>query len=336
MDIKRDGISEDAKVDKNYRGTLSETYNLLELSVSLRENFDSSFIDESNKVSRSESQGLSVDERGYVTKNLSFELSSLRLDSQNVLSEAMKNVVAEVRSNNQEEFGEPFSITKGITKDGNTATLTIAFSTDPSKSQKNSVFYTGAAAKVGLFTEFTLNVQYVSDGKNNRQKFKNAKATWVAAQETNPSKIECLFHPSADFFEKARSTSFAKTEGKISERITFTTDPTYNTDEDGILKFKVGSSKTHKIRRIEVLMDLADLHGKVVANNLKTVGQATITAEAIASPTLGIFKAKDFLENKTSELNARVDEDIIHITSDVSSVNLGDGVASRVISYIFI
>ena len=333
---QEDGISEDAKVDKNYRGILSESYNLLDLSVSLTESFTSSFIDESDKVSRNETQSINVDESGFVTKNLSFDLRSLRLDSQNVLSEAMKSIVEEAKSNNQEEFGEPFSITKSIIKDGNATSLTITFSTDPSKSQKNSILYTGAAAKAGIFTEFNLTVDFVSDGKNNREKFKNVKASWITAQETHPSKIHCLFHPSVDFFQKAQSTTFAKTDGTISERVVFTTDPAYNTDEDGVLKFKVSSAKTHKIRRIETLKELADLHGKVVVNDLKTVGQATITAEAIASPTLGIFKAKDFLENKTSELNARVDEDIIHITSDVSSVNLGDGVANRVINYIFI
>ena len=333
---QEDGISEDAKVDKNYRGTLSETYNLLELSVSLTENFDSSFIDESNKVSRAETQSIQIDDKGFMTKTINFDLSSLRLDSQNVLSEALKSIVTEVRSNNQGEFGEPFSISKGITKDGNRASLTMSFSTNPSKSQNDSVLYTGASTKAGVFTEFNLTINYSSTGKNNREKFKNVKASWVATQETNIAKIKCLFHPSVDFFEKSRNTNFAKTNGKIVDRITFTTDPAYNTDEDGILKFKTKSSKTHKIRRIGVLKDLADLHGKVVVNDLKTVGQATMTAEAVASPTLGIFKARDFLQNKTLELNARVGEDIIHITSDVSSLNLGDGTASRVINYIFI
>tara|TARA_B100000131_G_scaffold15296_1_gene15638 strand:+ start:65 stop:1606 length:1542 start_codon:yes stop_codon:yes gene_type:complete len=333
---QEDGISEDAKVDKNYRGLLSESYDLLALSVSLTEKFDSSFIDESNKVSREETQTLAVDEKGFVTKTFNFNLTSLRLDSQNVLSDALKSILDEVRSNNQVEFGEPFSINKGITKDGNSASLTVIFSTDPSKSQENSIIYTGTSTKNGVFTDFSLNVNYNSTGKNSREKFKNVKASWVAEQSNNTVRIRRLFHPTVDFFEKARNTTFAKTDGKITERVTFTTDPSYNTDEDGVLKFKIQSSKTHKIRRIEALKDLGDLHGKVVVNDLKTVGQASITAEAIASPTLGIFKAKDFLESKTSELNARVGEDIIHITSDVSSVNLGDGVANRVISYIFI
>ena len=83
-------------------------------------------------------------------------------------------------------------------------------------------------------------------------------------------------------------------------------------------------------------MDLTDLKEKLSVNNLLTVGQATISAEALANPSLGIFKAKQFLEGKTSELNAKVDEDIIHITSDVYTLNLAEGVASRVINYIFI
>ena len=61
-----------------------------------------------------------------------------------------------------------------------------------------------------------------------------------------------------------------------------------------------------------------------------------MTATATANPSFGIFKAKDFLEGKTSELSELVNEDIITITSDSYSLNLADGVASRVINYIFI
>ena len=332
---QEDGISENAKVDKNYRGLLSETYDLLELSVSLTENFDSSFIDDTNKVSRNEVQSSAIDERGYLTKTFNIELTSLRLDSENVLKEAMKNIVDEVATANKSTLGTPFSIEKGIQRDGNSANLTIQFSTDPTKSHNESITYTVASAKVKRFTEFTLSINYGSTGKNNRDKFAKTKALWLSEQDTNMSRVKNLFHPS-DIFEKSRTTNFARSEGKIDETVVFTDDPSYKSNDDGILKFKIQRSKTHQIKRVSPILDLADLKGKLAVNNLLTVGQATISAEAIASPTLGIFKSKDFLEEKTSELNAKVDEDIIHITSDVYNLNLGDGVASRVINYIFI
>ena len=127
-----------------------------------------------------------------------------------------------------------------------------------------------------------------------------------------------------------------QSDGKITEVVVFTDDPSYKPTDDGILKFKIQRSKTHQIKRVTPLLDLKDKKGKVAVNDLLTVGKATISAQATASSTLGLFKAKDFLEGKTSQLNMEVDEDIIHITSDVYNLNLGDGVASRVINYIFI
>ena len=333
---QEDGISENAKIDKNYYGTLSEEYDLLGLSVSLTEGFTSSFIDDGNDVSKKEIQTLSIDQDGYLTKTFSFDLISLRLDSENVLNNAVKNIIDEVKAAHYEEFGNPFSIEKGIIKDGNSSSLTITFSTDPSKSQDNAVSYTGQSNKVSLFTEYTLNIDYSSSGKNNHERFANSKVAWVVNQPLNITKIIRLFHPLKAIFEKARNTTFRKTDGKISESIIFTTDSSYADTDEGVLKFKINTSKTRKINRIARLRDLKDRKDRVVTSDLQTVGNASVTATALASPTLGIFKARDFLESKTSELNARVGEDIIHITSDVSSLNLGDGTASRVINYIFI
>ena len=333
---QEDGISENAKIDKNYRTLLSEEYDLLGLSVSLEESFNSSFIDDGKNVSKKETQSLSIDQKGYLTKTFSFDLTSLRLDSQNVLSDAIKDIIDEVKAANYDEFGSPFSITKGIVKDGTSSSLTIEFSTDPKKAQDNITSYTGQSTKVNIFTEYTLSIEYTSLGKNNQDRFNNSKATWVAQQPLNTIKIIRLFHPLKAIFEKSRNTTFDNTEGMIKESIVFTTDPAYATTDDGVLKFKINTSKTRKINRIEKLLDLRDRKERVVTSDLQTVGNASVTATALASPTLGIFKARDFLESKTSELNARVGEDIIHITSDVSSLNLGDGTASRVINYIFI
>ena len=332
---QQDGISENAKIDKNYRGLITENYSLLDLSVSMTENFDSSFIDDGNKVSRSETQRVAVDANGYLTKVFNFDLTSLRLDSENVLSEAISSIVDEVEVANRSSLGAPFSIEKGIKKDGNSATLVISYSTDPKKSHDESTSYIATSEKVQKFTQYSLSIEYRSKGKNNRDRFKQSKALWLSEQDANYGRIKNLFH-TGDLFEKSRTTNFNHSEGFIAETILFTTDPSYASTNDGILKFKTQRAKTHQIKRVASILDLKDRKGKLSVNDLLTVGQATISAEAIANPSLGIFKAKEFLEGKTSELNAKVDEDIIHITSDVYTLNLGEGVASRVINYIFI
>lgn len=332
---QQDGISEDAKFDKRYKGNLTETYNLLALSVSLTENFNSSFIDTVNDVSRKEVQQIGVDENGYLEKTLQFELTSLRL-GQDTLHKAIKEIIDDAKSENESQFGNPFSIQKGIKKDGDTASLTISFSTDPKKSQENSVSYSGGESKNGVFTEYSLSVNYSSTGKSNKQKFDNSRLSWLSAQDDNENKITNLFHPNKNFYEKSRNTNFSKSEGTISEQISFTTDDSYKPNDDGILKYKTSVSKTHQIERNEVVLDLSDMNQKLVKNNLKTVGVAEVKATATANPSLGIFKAKDFLETKTSALKELIDEDIIHITTDSYSLSLSEGVASRSISFVYI
>ena len=332
---QQDGISENAKFDKDYRGLITESYNLLDISVSMAENFDSSFIEDAKKVSRAETQSITVDQGGFLTKVFNFKLTSLRLDSENVLTQAINDIIDQVESSNRSSLGTPFSIEKGITRDGNSATLKISYSTDPKKSHDEATTYTVSSAKAQKFTEYSLTIEYSSTGKNNRDKFNKSKALWLSEQDANYSRIKNLFH-TGDIFEKSRTTNFNHSEGIVGETVIFTTDPSYLSTDDGILKFKTSRSKTHQIKRIDRLLDLTDLKEKLSVNNLLTVGQATISAEALANPSLGIFKAKQFLEGKTSELNAKVDEDIIHITSDVYTLNLAEGVASRVINYIFI
>ena len=116
----------------------------------------------------------------------------------------------------------------------------------------------------------------------------------------------------------------------------FTTDPAYTPSEDGLLKLKKTLSKTHQINRIEKFLGIAENEDMVVTNNLKTVGGASVSAEATVSQSMGIYKAQEILESKTAEFNDLVDEDVICITSDTVSLNLGGGTASRKIQYLFL
>jgi len=253
-----------------------------------------------------------------------------------VLTSALGEIIDEIKSSAEEEFGPPFSITKGITKDGRAATLSLQFSTDPTKSQEDGISYTGASNKAGKFMEYSLTVIYKSIGKNKYSAFNDCKASWVIDQPRNSLKVERLFHPQSSFYEKNRATNFLKSEGGINETIVYTTDPAYKTNDDGLLKLKKTLSKTHQINRIMKFLDLSNLEEQVAVSDLKTVGGASVSAEATVSQTMGIFKAKEILEGKTEEFNDLVDEGVIHITSDVIGLNLGDGKATRSISYLFI
>ena len=171
LGYQEDGISEDAKIDEDFRGLISETYDLIGLTVSLDEKVSSSFVDSSKGVSRQETQELKVDEKGFLTKNLDIQLRSLRVDSENTLTSAIASIIDEKKAEEEAKFGTPFSISKAIKKDGNSASLTISFSTDPKKSQDTLISYSGAEDKEGKFTTYALSITFSSKGKNNKEKF---------------------------------------------------------------------------------------------------------------------------------------------------------------------
>ena len=336
LGYQEDGISENAKINKNYRGSLKETYDLIDLKVSLTENITSSFIDDSKSVGKNEKQRLEISPEGYLTKTHDIQLTSLRRDSENVLTKAISEIIDQKNTIENGEFGPPISITKGITKDGNTASLSIVFTTDPNKSKDIRESYAGTQQKSGKFTEYGLTVTYKANGPNNREKFLNSKRAWVAGQPLNKEKIQRLFHPKVSIYEKSRSTNFQKTLGVVSESIRFTTDSSYKEEDDGVLKVKTSLSKTHQINRINKFLDLTTLHEQVSVRSLKTVGQASVSADAVVSQSAGIYAAREALEARTSEFDALVDEDIIHITSDVIRLSLGNGTASRTLNYLFL
>ena len=116
----------------------------------------------------------------------------------------------------------------------------------------------------------------------------------------------------------------------------FTTDPAYNTTDDGLLKLKKTLDKSHQIERVGKFLDLMNLEEQISHKDLKTVGQATVTAEATVSQSLGLYEAQRILESKTSEFEDFVDEDIVHMTSDTISLSLGNGTASRSMQFLFL
>ena len=116
----------------------------------------------------------------------------------------------------------------------------------------------------------------------------------------------------------------------------FTTDSSYNTTDDGLLKLKKTLDKSHQIERISKFLDLMNLEEQITHKDLKTIGQASVTAEATVSQSLGLYEAQKILESKTSEFIDFVDEDIVHMTSDTVDLSLGDGTASRSMNFIFL
>jgi hypothetical protein len=331
-----DGISENARFNNNYNGTLNQTIDLVNLSVELQEDFDSSFIVDSENVSKKITTSSSVGEKGYLTKVISIELTSLKYHSSKVLGDAIGSTIDSIISDEESQFGKPFAIEKGITKDARKASLSISFSTNPELSQENSISYKCTKNKVGVFFEYDLSVTYKAKGKNSQTRYDSVIALWTSSKDKNEAKVLGLFSEATEIYEKSRSATINKPQGLVTENIKYTTDDSYDSGSlpKGILKFKISVQKQEKVKRNGVILDLSDLKEKVVTSDLNSLGSATVTATTTADPAYGVHHGKNFLNSKTTEMNAALEETDFHGISDTVTSNLVDGTTTRVIEYI--
>jgi hypothetical protein len=331
-----DGISENARFNKNYNGTLNQTIDLVNLSVDLQESFDSSFIVDSENVSKKITTSNSVDEKGYLTKVISVELTSLKHHSSEVLGDAIGSTIDSIISDEESQFGKPFAIEKGITKDSRKASLSISFSTDPELSQENSISYNCTKNKAGAYFEYNLSVTYKAKDKNSQTRYDSVIALWTSNKDNNESKVVGLFSEATEIYEQSRSATIDKPKGSVTENIKYTTNDSYDSGPlpKGILKFNISIQKKDKVKRNEVVLSVKDLKQKLVVSDLNALGSATVTATVTADPAYGIHHGKNFLNGKTTEMNAALEEADFHGTSDVVTSNLVDGTTTRVIQYI--
>lgn len=331
-----DGISENARFDDNYNGQLNQNIDLVNLTVELQESFDSSFIVDSEGVSKKITTSISVDQKGYLSKVINVELTSLKYHSSNVLGTAIGSTIDSIISEEEGQFGKPFAIDKGITKDSKKASLSLSFSTDPELSQENSVSYECAKSKTRAFSEYDLKVTYKSKDKNSQTRYDSVIALWNSYKDQNDSKVLGLFSEATDIYEKSRSATIDKPKASITENIKYTTDDSYNSGPlpKGILKFGISIDKQDKVKRTTEVLDLLNLKQKLVVSDLDKLGSATVTATTTADPAYGIHHGKNFLNGKTSEMNEALEETDYHGVSDVITSNLDNGTTTRVIQYI--
>jgi len=333
--FQQDGISENAKIDKGFNGLISEKVDLINLSYSLSETFSSSYIYEDENVSKKFTQTESVDEAGYLNKTVQVELTSLRRDNQNVLTQAVSSTIDDVKSQEQSVYGTPLSIERGFSRNSNKANLTINFSTSPKSYRDATVTYSCQKQKAGSFNEYSMNLQYSAIGQNNQERLKACREFWSSDSANGISRVSSIFPESATVYEKSRNTSFDYAAGKISESVVFTDDDAYSSDlPDGILKYKVTLNSTNGVNRFTRVNDIQALKEKLTVSDLKTLRQVSITADVISLPSYGLFHGKDFINSKTEELNALLNEAEFYTISDQTTVDLGNGTSNRVINYV--
>ena len=323
--FQNDDLSENARYNRNLKTNKTENIDLIALSVSFSENFQSSKIESGSTYSKKVVSSKGIDEKGFTNLDLNIEIKALIEPLEENASIYTKTIIDEYVSSNSSLYGRPILIEKGINKDGGIVNLKMSFTNDPSKNQIDFISYSVSKNKVGAYHEYQLTVNYSSDGKDFEQRFTNVKSLYSSKQGTYTSKISSVFSSVGSIYEKSRSTSFIKHEGKISENLVFSNDTAYDTI-GGILKFKRTTSKTERPDLIQKVIDLSDLNEKVVSGGKKGVGGGSITTIVVPFKSKGLMYGNSYLDNNPDTIDG-------YITSNQITIDSANGTTTRVINY---
>jgi len=321
-----DGISEDGRINAGFKPLITETYDLIGLSVSLAENFESSTI--IDNYSKKQSYNISITEEGFKDKKYNLEIKALKEPLEHIAFEAAKSIIDEIVTANDAEFKKPISLEKGINKDGGLITINLTFTNDP-KRQNQETLYTASKTKRGIYFDYNVSSSFAGDGKTKAEKRLASKAIWTTFIGECEAKLQALFPEATSIFEKSRATTFEKEDAKISESTEFTDDPAYDSSSlpAGIIKKKETLGINEQVKRTTKFLDLKDLREKLIADAKLTIGEGTLTIEVVPFRSRGLFFGQEYLET-LDPLDAGE-----YASNDVISIDSANGATNRVISY---
>jgi hypothetical protein len=327
-----DGISEKGRIDGGFRPLISETIDLLGLSVSLQENLETSYI--FGNYSKKESVGLELDQGGFTKKTYSIEIKALKEPLEQVADQACAAVIDALIASESGSFGSPIEIEKSIQKDGGEITIKVGFSNNPALNSLNTITYSTVRTRREKFYDYAFSCEIASEGENSTAKLKNTKDFWASVVPTFKAKVAASFPEAVLIFEKSRSFSIQNLPAKISETVVYSNDLSYDSDSlpDGILKMRVSNNQSFQKDRIRTFVDIQDGIEKIEQSNLQTVGGGSFSIEVVQERGKGIFFAADYI----SSFN--FDPDLGTATSVVKSDTISisnEGSTSRVITYEF-
>jgi hypothetical protein len=327
LGYQTDGISENARFNKNFRPLVTETIDLLNLSVSLQENVTTSLV-ESDYYSKRQTYSVSITEAGYTEKKYNVEIKALKEPLESQAETACKEVVNEIISENS-SFAKPIEISKVLNKDGGIITLDISFSNDPSLTESQTRTYTVSKTKRGYFFDYEISVEITAEGKNQLEKVQNSKTYWTQQLSQYKNIITTFFSEASAIFELSRSTTFESVTGKIIDTVVFSDDDSYNAP-NGLLKLKFTNNLNDKVDRISVFVDVVDKKQKIqlTEKGLQSKGGGSYTMEAVAYKSKGLYYAYDILKGKSLSVGGGT----TYITSDAITID-SEGATNRVISY---
>jgi hypothetical protein len=338
-----DGISEDARFNQGFYGNLNEQVDLINLSLSLNESFDSGDIDLNNNVSIKKTYTLSVDEGGYETKVINLNLYSLNLNTNTTLKGAVKNIISEIIT---EEGSDPKSVTKGFTVDGRQANITLSFSENPNDAGGDNISFDCSKSENNGKVTYSLNISYSSsNGDSNTEKFQNSIILWKSKNHSlDGSFVVKLFPEAPSIYETNRSSKFDYQNLIVSETIAFSEEDLYKEIDVGIVKYELSGTsnnlkKLNNEHRHNINFDLAkkeDFYESNKKSKLTTVS-VTLNVSFTGAKRTSIMS---YMENNSrlSDIKAYAGQltsaTEIFLSSDSITVDLDNYKASRKSSFV--
>ena len=290
--FQEDGISEWGRLDDGLKPTVTESIDIINKRVSFSETLETSRIITTAGLpfSKSESETTVLQPDGYQTKSFSFEIRALSEPYESNIMHGITGTLDSVIQNNSGDFSLPIVIQKGVTDQGNIATLDVEFTNDPRKNNNTNIDYSASKTESPEgFSNFTFNLTVSSRGKNDVTKFLRNKDYWKTNTNLPFTKIPVLFPEitSSELFEVGRNVSFKPFDNAVTDTSRFSTDPQFSGLADGTLLRTVEVSDRKPVSRDTVIPIYGD-------EEIIIYGEGTTLGERSVNVTL-TAKSNDVL-----------------------------------------
>jgi hypothetical protein len=326
-----DGISEKGRFNNYLKPIVTENINLLTKEISFSESVESNFINDSDAFSDPYSEEIkvtvSIDDSGYKRKTYDANLKALREPLELNILNAIEAFVNRIRQENLSEFNYPISISRAINSDGGTATVSMSFTNNPSANAITNATYNVSKSNEGAWTQYSFSIDISSKGPNRNTAFNTSKAFWLNNYDMGYNKISSLFGDYNDLFEVSRETEFNKFEKSISETITYSTNPIYESDGN-ITKKEIEFSDNIGVDRHTITPILAEKEYMTIRGAGKTLSTRSIGVNLVGR-TLSSLENQAISIAESFPPNASY----VYISSKNSTYDPINGISSASIEY---
>lgn len=325
-----DGLSEKTRMDGGFRPQISEEYDLINKSISFGENL--TFGNVQGSYSKSSSYTLGNTENGFLQKSYNVDIVGLIEPTAHSALNGLTETIDLLAAENLTEFGSPVSISKNISKDSSQLTATVTFNTDPQQNQTDTFTYSASRTQNASFFDYSISTNRKSSAKDKATAYSNLKSKWASEQALLKEKISALFPEvsTGELFEISRALTFDPFEISLSENVTFSTNPDYDTSGDTIKsKTSINSElPVERIHEFNVPKDKARVQ-RLFRDSKNSLGKKQITVELVKKQGSDLIAA----EAEALAIALQPPAGTSWVSDKSSSIDPKNGTTTATISY---